>query len=498
MLAKGATVGAYIIEGPLGSGGMATVYRVRHSVLGSEHALKILRADLVKSAQIRARFLDEGRLLAQLRHPGLVRVTDIVSEPDLAALVMDLMVGQSLADVLARGPLSVTQAAGIALQVLAALDHIHAHDIVHRDLKPSNLFVTPAADGRVTVRVLDFGIAKVSGQDRTRSQATMGTYAYMSPEQIRNPASVDRRSDLFAMGAVIYEMVTGEPAFTGDTDYETMQRVVDAAYTPVSAHLDSVPAALTEAIGTALQRDPADRFADARAFAATLRGLANPDDLRLADGWQREAKTQALHPGSDPGSVGPTGGPRAATSSPAQRGPSTTSDWMLSTLRGPADDADAPPADWAQTADDDAFVVSFEPDDPNAPRSDRWLRIGALLQVGAGLLNVGVLWLVACMGFGRALPSLLQSIGASTIFVWGSQLTALLAFGLFAVGVLELIVGVATLLFGATARQWQRAVAWLELASLMLGGLPSFCVALAVFALQALDARQRGSDRARR
>ncbi|MEZ4239892.1 MAG: serine/threonine-protein kinase [Myxococcota bacterium] len=170
----GEAVGNYIVEATLGEGGMASVYRVRHRALGSAHALKVLRPELARSAHLRARFLHEGQVLAQIHHPGLVRVTDVVDPPGVAGLVMDLLEGRDLERRLRDGPLPVDEAAGILLQALATVQTAHAAGVIHRDLKPANLFLVES-EHPVGVRVLDFGIAKLRGQDQTREGGTMGT-----------------------------------------------------------------------------------------------------------------------------------------------------------------------------------------------------------------------------------------------------------------------------------------------------------------------------------
>ncbi len=227
LLDDGTRVGNYVIEAFLGSGGMASVYRVRHRVLQSVHALKVLAEHLGRSRELRVRFLKEGQVLAQVQHPGLVRVTDVVDEPACAGLVMDLLEGEDLARRVARaGPLAPAEVAGIALQALSAIGHAHEAGVIHRDLKPANLFLVPRGGHRPPlVKVLDFGIAKLAGSDLTRGSGAMGTVAYMSPEQIELPAEVDERSDLFSLGVVLFELLVGENPFRADTDYLIMQRI---------------------------------------------------------------------------------------------------------------------------------------------------------------------------------------------------------------------------------------------------------------------------------
>ncbi len=190
-LEPGQTIGNYRIQGELGEGGMAMVYRAEHIVLGSAHAIKVLDGKLARSDEIRIRFLEEGKIQARLRHPHITPVSDLIAEPGVAALVMPLLVGEDLEVVLRRdGAVSTEVAMPWMKQALQALSFVHDQGIVHRDLKPSNLFLERVPGGGQTIRVMDFGIAKVMETSRTRTGTNMGTPHYMSPEQIRAPKGV--------------------------------------------------------------------------------------------------------------------------------------------------------------------------------------------------------------------------------------------------------------------------------------------------------------------
>ncbi|MCB9673527.1 MAG: serine/threonine protein kinase [Alphaproteobacteria bacterium] len=513
-LEPGTQVGSYEVLDVLGSGGMASVYRAKHVVLGSEHALKVLRSDLVANAGIRQRFLDEGRVQAQLKHPGIVRVTDLVSEPGVAGLVMDLLKGEPLDDALRRGALSVEQAAGWMLQVLGAVGYAHGFGIVHRDLKPSNLFVAHHDSGRRSMRVLDFGIAKVTGKARTLIDETVGTYAYMSPEQIKNASAVDKRSDVFALGAVLYEMVTGHPAFEGDSDFVTMQKIASGTHTPLAEHGANVPPSLEGAIKRALELDPAARFQDCSEFAKALEKHARPEDLMLLEDWRGvEAPAPVL-----------LGGGAAAT----WNGLPIDGETMSEQVTEAETLSDAPTDDAATLADERTLpsapgsatiaprtatpvpkveipevlqaevVIEDEPLLPAKPRTgvDRArshalaaerhevaVRVAGAAQVLAGLLNTFALWMVMCWGLPWVFSSVFALIGLPDILIWMSWFASFLGCGLLIIGPIEILTGLRAVMVGADARRGVQRTAILELVAVGMGGLPSFLVGLAITGL---------------
>lgn len=290
MIAPGSTLGNYRIERQLGEGGMGTVWLATHTALGSRHAIKILDAHLMASDKVRDRFVAEGRIQAQLAHPSIVRVSDILSEPGVAGLVMDYIEGPSLdAWIQERGrPAAPGDIRALFLPLVSAVGAVHAKGIIHRDLKPSNVLV---ADGPRPVLV-DFGIARLTDhadidhtpKRRTRTGVQLGTAGYMSPEQIQGASDLDQRADIFALGAILYELVTGHGAFDAGSEFEVMRKVVDGDWAPVA----STPGALAQlepVIARALATDRSDRYADCAALAkateAALAGgapLASPSD----------------------------------------------------------------------------------------------------------------------------------------------------------------------------------------------------------------------------
>ncbi|MFI9050384.1 protein kinase [Streptomyces sp. NPDC053427] len=262
----------YELVEQLGHGGMGTVYRAIDHRLRRTVAVKTLSAELALQPEFLTRFQREAHAAAALNHPGVATVHD-VGEDDGGGgtepyLVMEYVAGRTLSRVLGDGALPVAQAADIAGQVLEALEHSHRHAIVHRDIKPANVMLT--ATGRV--KVVDFGIAKALSEVATRLTGTgvaVGTPAYLAPEQI-NGHETDHRTDLYAVGCLLYELLTGRPPYTGDSPFSVMHQHLAAEPVPPSQLRPELPPALDAVVVTALRKDRTDRFADASAMRAAL------------------------------------------------------------------------------------------------------------------------------------------------------------------------------------------------------------------------------------
>jgi eukaryotic-like serine/threonine-protein kinase len=276
-LEPGTRLGSYTISTLLGAGGMGEVYRARDTALGREVAIKILPAHWMSDPERRRRFEREARVLAALNHPNVGAIYGLAESGDVRGLVLELVAGETLASRIERarrssvGPvgLRTREALDIALQIGAALEAAHERGIVHRDLKPAN--VTLAPDGRV--KVLDFGVAAVAGdvaidtpldttgmaEGATRAGALLGTAAYMSPEQARGEL-VDRRTDIWAFGCVLYEMLTGDRAFAGADANETRTRVLQEE-PDLSRVAPDVPDAVRRLLSLCLEKDRAKRLA---------------------------------------------------------------------------------------------------------------------------------------------------------------------------------------------------------------------------------------------
>jgi serine/threonine-protein kinase len=291
-LPAGTKLGSYEIAAPLGAGGMGEVYRARDSKLHRDVAIKVLLPAVVADPDRLARFSREAHLLASLNHPNIAQIHGLEEGEGVRALVMELVEGQDLAQRLARGPLPLDEALPIARQIAEALEAAHDHGIIHRDLKPANIKVRP--DG--TVKVLDFGLAKAldaeagsreagAGQvansptismHATHAGVILGTAAYMSPEQARG-RFVDRRTDIWAFGCVLFEMLTGARAFPG-------QDVTDIIVAVVSKDPDwqalpaTVPSAIRRVLRRCLEKDPRRRLDSAAAVRIDLDEALSPPE----------------------------------------------------------------------------------------------------------------------------------------------------------------------------------------------------------------------------
>jgi pimeloyl-ACP methyl ester carboxylesterase/tRNA A-37 threonylcarbamoyl transferase component Bud32 len=261
----------YEIVEKLGGGGMGVVYKARDRRLQRLVALKYLPPLLSVQPEFKSRFLQEAKVIASLDHPNLCSLFD-VAEPEEGQLVivMPFYEGETLKQKIGRGPLPLTQALDYAVQIAAGLAHAHAAGLVHRDIKPANLIVTPGE----RVKILDFGIAKVaSAQEKlTRTGAVLGTLTYMSPEQASGER-VDPRSDLWALGVVLYEMLAGRPPFTAESLEALYHAILWGRPERVTTLRPEVPPDLGALVHRLLEKDPAHRYEDAMVLTAELEAL---------------------------------------------------------------------------------------------------------------------------------------------------------------------------------------------------------------------------------
>ena len=276
---SGTRFGPYEIQSPLGAGGMGEVYRARDNRLGREVALKVLPESISRDADRLQRFEQEARAVAALNHPNILAIHDIGEQGGTPFIVTELLEGNSLRAELEHGALSLRKVADYAVQIAHGLAAAHEKGIVHRDLKPDNLFVSQ--DGRV--KILDFGLAKMvqpkeSGTNLvptiTLPGVVMGTVGYMSPEQVRGLAT-DHRSDIFAFGVIVSEMLTGKPAFQRPTAADTMSAILNQEPPPISELAPTTPVALQRVALRCLEKNPEQRFQSASDLAFALQALSD-------------------------------------------------------------------------------------------------------------------------------------------------------------------------------------------------------------------------------
>src|SRR5687767_2649557 len=295
-VAVGSRLGPFEILAPLGAGGMGDVYRARDTRLDRTVAIKLLPSELANAPGRRVeRFRHEARAIARITHPNICTLHDVGEDGSTIFLVMEYVDGVTLAHRLENGPLPLPLALRTAVGIADALDHAHRRGVVHRDLKPSNVMLT-----RDSVKVLDFGLAKIAERDEealkdptlsvrlTDAGTIMGTVPYMAPEQIEG-REVDARTDIFAFGVILYEMVCGRRPFTAESRASLMAAVVAAEPLPLSSLQPGTPASLERLVRRCLAKDPDDRWQTARDLAAALRWIpgtgsgttiATPDPTR--------------------------------------------------------------------------------------------------------------------------------------------------------------------------------------------------------------------------
>jgi serine/threonine protein kinase len=284
-LTAGTKLGPYEIQSPLGAGGMGEVYRARDTRLERTVAIKILPSHLSDNVQARQRFEREARAVSSLSHPNICTLYDVGQQDGASYLVMEYLEGETLADRLRKGPLPLDQVAKYGIEICEGLEKAHRSGVVHRDLKPGNIMLTKSG-----AKLMDFGLAKSATADKPPSSglsATMagdagpltaqgtivGTFQYMSPEQVEG-READARSDIFSLGAVLYEMIAGKRAFEGKTTASTIAAILAAEPQPVSTIQPLTPSALDQIVRTCLAKDPDERWQSSGDVARQLRWIS--------------------------------------------------------------------------------------------------------------------------------------------------------------------------------------------------------------------------------
>jgi eukaryotic-like serine/threonine-protein kinase len=414
--------GTYRIVRRIGSGGMGEVYEATHARLAHRYAVKFLHPGMRDHPEALPRFMREAQVTSRLRHPGIVSVVDFNTLPDgVAYLVMEYLEGEPLGKVLTRtGPLPLPRVVDITDQLSSALTAAHLEGVVHRDMHPQNVFVMPATGGQgERVKILDFGISKIASisQKITGMAAVLGTPQYMSPEQAEGKIDqLDASSDQFSLAAIVYEMLTGRAAFSGETLASVAYQVVHAAPAPLRDFRPELPGELDQVLARALAKNQKDRFPSVSEFALHFRwtatlpvneaqrrsgvGAANAPTLE-ADTEETTAvsalpsgmaevlrQTSGLSPRSD--APGARAAPRPRTAESAEN---------EATVVRPSAFANNEPtvvSPWSLAADDPSLLTRAPFAENEFPAASRWSRrpsrfravavAGLLLVVGATIL----------------------------------------------------------------------------------------------------------------
>ena len=299
-LAAGSRLGPYEILAPIGAGGMGEVYKARDTRLERTVAVKVLPQHLSKSEEVRHRFEREAKTISSLSHPHICALFDVGNQDGVEYLVMELLEGETLADRLGRGPLPAEQVLRYGIEMADALDKAHRQGIVHRDLKPGNVMLTKSG-----VKLLDFGLAKAferpldaarrgqaaaehdptakhsltalptmgHAQNLTQEGTILGTFQYMAPEQLEG-RETDARTDIFAFGAVLYEMATGRKAFAGTSQASLISAIMKDEPAPIATVQPMSPPALDRVVRTCLAKDPEERWQSAHDIKSELAWIA--------------------------------------------------------------------------------------------------------------------------------------------------------------------------------------------------------------------------------
>ncbi len=277
-LAAGQRIGGrFVLERLLGEGGMGAVWSAQHEVTGKRVALKFLKGT---GAEERKRFVQEARVASAIRHPNVTEVHDVLElEGGHPVMVMDLLEGESLAEVLERrGSLPVQELMPMALQVLAGLGAAHALGVVHRDMKPDNVFLARSSTGEVSVKVLDFGIAKLTAlasgirqtNALTQTGSVMGTPHYMAPEQVFGEKALDHRADFWSLGVMLYECLSGVCPIQGENIGQLFKAISQRTFLPLAERMPKLDRELAKLIDAMMAARPEDRPDSARAIAAVI------------------------------------------------------------------------------------------------------------------------------------------------------------------------------------------------------------------------------------
>ena len=324
-LQTGQIFARYQIVRTIGEGGMGTVYEAFHPALKKRFAIKTLLPAIAQTPEYRARFLREAEVAARINHPNIVRVTDVGSEGNTPYMVMEYLEGQTLGALMgSRGQLDIAETADILLPVISAVAAGHAEGVVHRDLKPENIFLTQGPWGDLVPKVLDFGVSKLMTDQPsgalTGTLTVLGTAAYMSPEQARGAHKVDHLSDQYALGLILYEMLTGRRGHPGENPFEILYNISNVPIPPPRQVRPDCPTELENVVLRTLSPAPEDRYRSLLELGSELLPFASDQTRHAMAGAFRQNAVTAILPASNSVPIDlsdPTGVPTPPPSTPS-------------------------------------------------------------------------------------------------------------------------------------------------------------------------------------
>ena len=299
--------GQYVVERELGEGEMAMVYLISHLATGTPWALKVVKTG---HADLKSRLQQEAKVHKQLSHSNIAAMLDILEGDGFIGLVMEFVDGETLDQWLRSHRPSREEAFQIFKELLDAMTYAHKKNIIHRDLKPSNIIMQKQGDAWIP-KILDFGIAKAvqdDGNNLTQTGTAMGTPGYMSPEQIRDAKNVNQKTDIFALGAIFYELLAGAPAFQGKNNFELINAVVTQPHRPIDFILHDIPDNIIQIIDGSLEKDPARRFHSCEEIQNLLEGtptsiteeeVTTPSKSEIIENTQGATSFQNISPAGE-------------------------------------------------------------------------------------------------------------------------------------------------------------------------------------------------------
>ena len=420
----GKTIGSYRIVKCLGKGGMGAVYFGEHPKIESKVAIKVLLPRFVSAPDIVRRFFDEARAVNRIGHPGIVRIHDCNKQEDVGVyLVMELLEGESLAERFTRvGQLGWEEVARLVQQSASALQASHNTGIIHRDLKPANIFVVPDPDmpGGERIKILDFGIAKLLEDNDpmdglgTKTGMVIGSPMYMSPEQCIDSKSVDRRTDIYSLGAIAYRLIAGEFPYEADTLGRLILKQQKEKPAPLQSLKVEVPTAVTEVIHRALETDREQRYSDMAEFREAMRAAVEAAD---------EGRERAPEPARGSAEDGDDVTPVSKNTAPKQREgvePATGSQDIALDETAVADVEETGPArtgDGAREEQNSTTLSGTVGEKTEPQRSEPQRGKGALIAGAIVLLMVAIIALVLWSRHGQHIPPPLDDPGRRTASV---------------------------------------------------------------------------------